>query len=298
MKGSLVLGTANFGLQYGIANNRMLSEREAFTVLEKALDLGVRGVDTAAGYGEAERVIGRFFKRAGKVFDVVTKLPDMEYAVAGDAETQIEMSIDRLGVERIDTLMLHNFRTFERYSGVLLPVLERYVSEGLVGRYGLSVYHRHELETAIGRTREAGLPLGAAQFPLNLFDRRFLKGAYPEELRASGITLYGRSVFLQGLFFMEEASLGERLREAGPKIERLRGLARMHATSVEALALCFAASSGVDYLVVGVDNPAQLERNAALLADGMEGFYLRLNDGLDSLEITDEEIILPYRWKQ
>jgi aryl-alcohol dehydrogenase-like predicted oxidoreductase len=298
MKARLALGTANFGLAYGIANNRMLSEKEAFAVLEKALDVGVCCIDTARGYGEAEKVLGRFFKTHGRVLDVVTKLPDGEYRSAKDVEIEIETSLKNLGIERIDTLLLHNFKTFERCREILLPVLERYTSGGLIGRYGVSVYHPHEIETAIETARQAGFRMAAFQFPVNLFDQRFLKGGCLQRLRASGITLYGRSVFLQGLFFMDGASLGGHLQQATPKIEHLANVARMHGTSIEALALLFAASSGIDCVVLGVDSAAQLEKNAALMTSDASDLLSRLDGGLDELEISDEDIILPYRWKQ
>ncbi len=298
MTTKLVLGTANFGLTYGIANNRMLSEKEAFAILEKALEVGVSGVDTARGYGDAEKVLGRFFRGHGKVFNVVTKLPDGEYRVAGDVERQITTSLEHLGIERIDTLLLHSFRSFERFSDVLLPVFERYRSAGIIGGYGLSVYHPYEIETATETAGQAGFCIGAAQFPLNLFDQRFLKSGHLQRLRASGITLYGRSIFLQGLFFMGGASLGGHLQQVTPKIERLASLAKMHNTSVEALALLFAASSGVDYVVLGVDSVAQLEKNAALMANGTMSLLPKLKSEFDMFEISDEEVILPCRWRQ
>lgn len=298
MKARLALGTANFGLTYGIANNRMLSEKEVFAILEKALEVGVCCIDTARGYGEAEKVVGRFFKTHGSSLDVVTKLPDGEYKSAKDVEIQIKTSLENLGIERIDTLLLHSFKTLERYRGVLLPVLERYASEGLIGKYGVSVYHPHEIETAIEMARQAGFRMAAFQFPVNLFDQRFLKGGYLQRLRASGITLYGRSVFLQGLFFMDGASLDGYLQQAAPKIKHLANVARMHDTFVEALALLFAASSGVDCVVLGVDSVAQLEKNAALMTNDASNLLSRLDGALDKLEIIDEDIILPYRWKQ
>jgi len=254
MTAELVLGTANFGFKYGIANNRMLSQREAFVILEKALDVGICWIDTARGYGE--------------------------------------------GIDQIDVLLLHSFKSLDRFKEVLLPVLEQYVSEGLVGRYGLSVYHPHEAETAIEISREDRFHIAAIQFPLNLFDQRFLKGDLLQRLQASGITLYARSIFLQGLFFTGGTSLAGHLAEAEPKIRHLATLARMHAISIEGLALLFAISSDVDYVVLGVDSVAQLEKDAALMAADTDHVLPKLKDRFHMLEVADEDIILPYRWKQ
>lgn len=298
MTTKLVLGTANFGLSYGIANNRMLSEREAFAILEKAVDAGVCSVDTAQNYGEAEKVLGRFFRSHGKLLDVVTKLPDAEYGSAGDVERQIHKSLDVLSIERIDTLLLHSFTSFERYSEVLLPSLEAAVLEGLIGGYGLSVYHPWEVERAHATCRRAGFNIGAVQFPLNVFDQRFLKGGLLQELRASGVKLYARSVFLQGLFFMNSASLKGHLEQAASKIGELAELAEIHETSIEVLALLFALSSGADYVVLGVDSTVQLEKSAALMQLDTANLVSRLNGRFETLQIADEDIILPYKWKQ
>jgi aryl-alcohol dehydrogenase-like predicted oxidoreductase len=294
MTPGLTLGTANFGLTYGIANNRTLTEKEAFAILEKAVELGVSSVDTARGYGDAEKVLGKFFAQHGKVFEVVSKLPDGEYRTSDDVRRQVDASLENLGVDRIDALLLHSFRSFERFKYVLLPVFESYFSSGLIGGYGLSVYHPYEVETAL----RAGFRITAVQFPLNLFDQRFLKGGYIQKFRASGISLYARSIFLQGLFFVDGASLGDHFDQAKPKLKHLASMARMHGTSVEALALLFAVSSGVDHVVLGVDNGEQLEKDVAHMANGIAELLPRLKQGFDMLEISNEEIILPFRWKQ
>lgn len=290
----LTLGTANFGLPYGIANNRMLTEKEAFAILEKAVDLGVSSVDTARGYGDAEKVLGKFFAQHGKVFEIVSKLPDGEYRTPDDVRRQVDASLENLGVSRIDALLLHSFRAFERFKDVLLPVLESYFSSGLIGGYGLSVYHPYEVETAL----RAGFRIAAVQFPLSLFDQRFLKGGYIQKFGTHGISLYARSIFLQGLFFVDGAGLGDHFDEAKPKLKHLASMARMHGTSVEALAILFAVSSGVDHVLLGVDNAEQLERNVGHMSNGVEDLLPRLKQGFDMLEVSNEEIILPFRWKQ
>ena len=296
MTTKFVLGTANFGLSYGIANNRMLSEREAFAILEKAVDAGVRSVDTAQNYGEAEKVLGRFFRSHGKLLDVVTKLPDAEYVSSGDVKRQIKKSLDVLGIERIDMILLHSFASFERCSAVLLPSLEAAVLDGLIGGYGLSVYHPEEAERANATCRQAGFNIGAVQFPLNVFDQRFLKGGLLQRLRASGVKLYARSVFLQGLFFMNSASLKGHLKQTASKITELAELAETRETSIETLALLFALSSGVDYVVLGVDSAVQLEKNAALMHSDSMHLMAGLKDRFETLQVADENIILPYNW--
>lgn len=59
---SLVLGTAQFGLNYGINNkNGQLPIEQLLDVLELAWDNGIREIDTAQDYGNSEQVFLSFY---------------------------------------------------------------------------------------------------------------------------------------------------------------------------------------------------------------------------------------------
>ena len=59
---NLILGTAQFGLDYGIANNtRKLCVKEIFDILEFAWENGVHSFDTAPCYN-SEKILGDFIK--------------------------------------------------------------------------------------------------------------------------------------------------------------------------------------------------------------------------------------------
>jgi len=94
----LILGTANFGLRYGIANDRKLSPDEVFAILECARELGVQGIDTARSYGDAEKTVGQFFAGRGKVFSVIGKLPDKEYVNSLEIEDEVSGSLKALNI--------------------------------------------------------------------------------------------------------------------------------------------------------------------------------------------------------
>lgn len=69
----LVLGTAQFGLNYGISNTcGKVSESEVIKILDKAGSAGVFMLDTAASYGDSEAILGRV---GVSDFEIVTKLP-------------------------------------------------------------------------------------------------------------------------------------------------------------------------------------------------------------------------------
>ena len=54
----LILGTAQFGLNYGITNTTQIQSNEIQKILKYAEKEGITSIDTSSNYGSSERVIG------------------------------------------------------------------------------------------------------------------------------------------------------------------------------------------------------------------------------------------------
>src|SRR5271157_1467855 len=102
MINKLIIGTANFGLRYGIANDKKLSLEEAFAILDYAHSQGIEWIDTARAYGDAEDTVGKFFAKRGKVFKVISKLPGKEYSNAREVGNDVSASLKNMNVPFID----------------------------------------------------------------------------------------------------------------------------------------------------------------------------------------------------
>src|SRR6056297_1029414 len=73
----LCLGTAQFGLDYGVANkNGKPSLGKSFEMLDFAFESGIRWFDCAQAYGNAEEVLGEYFlsRTHLKGFHIISKL--------------------------------------------------------------------------------------------------------------------------------------------------------------------------------------------------------------------------------
>ena len=77
----------------------------------------------------------------------------------------------------------------------------------------------------------------------------------------------------------------------------MRETAARHCLPIPALALLFALATGADYVLVGVDSVEQLLGDAGHLENGLSARIGGLREELGALEVTEEEIILPYKWK-
>ena len=90
---------------FGAAALGRVSQEKADAVLETALSFGLNHIDTAASYGDSELRLAPFLKRHRDGVFLASKTGDRTYQ---DAKASIHSSLERLGVERLDLIQLHN----------------------------------------------------------------------------------------------------------------------------------------------------------------------------------------------
>lgn len=288
---ALVLGTVQFGLDYGVANTTGRPDQATVNrMLATAFEAGVNALDTASMYNRAEAVLGRALAdlgMRGRVF-IASKARPRDGA-PGTPEQQITAAVERslrvLGVERIGLYLLHGYQALPH-----VEALHRKREAGDVGAVGVSVY---SVEEALGAIAAPGVD--AVQHPLSVLDQRFLRAGVPERAAEAGVAIFARSVFLQGVVTMETARLPEPIAEVGATLDRLRALAGE--LTIEELALRYAASlAGVTGVVVGMETHEQMERNVAAVAAGPLDRALLDAIGRQVPELP-EEIINPGLWR-
>lgn len=290
----IVIGTANFGSPYGVANKRKLSRDEVFEILNYAHVQGAWGVDTAKAYGDAENVIGEFFAKHGKVFKVITKFPKKEYKKPKDVEDAVFQSLKNMNIGYIDFILLHSYETYELYKEKVIPVFQSLCRDKVIGCYGISVYHPEEGDSITGKVKDKL----AVEFPVNIFDQRFLNKDFIQRNKSKGNFLFARSVFLQGLFFLNPEKLDGSFTRVREKIEQIRKISEEYDISPECMALLFAfEKSEAEGVIIGVDNKNHLVCNAKCFSEEIFSKYKLIKHLLADLAVYDEDVILPYKWK-
>lgn len=132
-----------------------VTQAEADEAIETALSLGVNHVDVAASYGDAELHVGSWIGRHGRPFFLATKTGER---TAEKAREEFQRSLERLRVDRVDLLQLHNLVDPQEWEIALGPggALEAAIrarEEGLVRFIGVTGHglaapamHRRALE--------------------------------------------------------------------------------------------------------------------------------------------------------
>lgn len=266
---ALVLGTAQLGMAYGIANRAgMPGEDDARILLSEAVAHGIRRVDTAAAYGRSESRIGGFLDRGYRDrLAVTTKVLPLagvgDAALAATVVGSVMRSAARLGVDpdapdqSLDTVLLHLPDDATRGGGAAWRELRRLQDEGVVSRIGVSVQHPSQ---ALAAAELDGI--GAMQLPFNLLDGRWDEAA--DVLAGAGIAVTARSVLLQGLLSGTVAAASWPAADGFSASDAVRRLDRLtdelERSDMMELAIAYVLGHGwIDDVVIGCESAEQLD---------------------------------------
>jgi len=255
----LVLGTAQLGMRYGIANTEGKPDQSVATaIIAEALDHGIYQFDTAQGYGDSEDVLGHALanQRRKDSVRIISKLPPVLDNPSSEClRKSVEQSIRRLGIDRLSGLMLHREEQLELWDHGLGQMMSALVKDGLVKQIGVSVYSPEKALQALECN-----DISIIQVPSNILDTRFEKSGVFNYAARLGKTVYVRSIFLQGLLLMEQ--LPKHMHFAAKYHNAVRSLAHELGITVCELALWYAREAYPEARIVfGVDTPSQIQIN-------------------------------------
>lgn len=287
----VILGTAQFGLAYGISREGgQVEPDEVARILDLAARSGVRRLDTAAAYGESEAVLGAQGAAAAP-FAVTTKtLPLRKAAVSAEdiaaVDAALRRSFERLGRARLDAVLVHDARDLLAPGGEgLWRLLEGHKAAGRIGKIGLSAYDGAEIRAAAAR-----FALEVVQLPLSALDQRPIADGTLDFLAERGIEAQARSLLLQGLLLMTAEQVAARLPPAAPATARWRAACAAAGVSPLAAALGFAAARrDIQGLVVGV-------HSAAHLAECLNALGETADMPWREIASADPAVVDPRRW--
>lgn len=284
----LAIGTAQFGLRYGVANTGgQVCLDEASRILQLARERGLDTLDTASAYGNSEDVLGEIGVVDWRVISKIPALPADVPDVYGWVLSQVQNSLDRTKLKLLDAVMLHKPSDMlgSNQRGYL-SAFETIKAKGFAKAVGYSVYSPEELPEFC----EILWP-DIVQVPFNVFDRRIKQSGWLDRLNQQGTRVHVRSVFLQGLLLMPEHARPSWFSRWNQLLSRWDQLCVDSGASPAAVALNFALDEpGIERVVVGVESTKQL---AQLLGTQTR----QLGPLLDGLACEDVELIEPYRWK-
>ncbi len=283
----LALGTVQFGLDYGINNDRgKIPKDEAFGIIGLAAENGIDMLDTAPSYGTSQEVIGAYQKEHKRQFKIISKLSTQSIA---DVKGSIDSTLRKLGVDDLYGMIFHDFDDFKANPGYLEQLREASAA-GKVTKVGFSLYTTESLDHLL----ENNVYFDLVQVPYSILDQRF--GRYFGKLKERGVEIHVRSVFLQGLLFKDPEKVDPFFTDIKSSLKNVHAVGLETGASMVELCLGFALHNGyIDKIVAGVDSENNLREIISASKDTgkLDGAYERLL----RLKIDDEKYLLPYNWR-
>jgi aryl-alcohol dehydrogenase-like predicted oxidoreductase len=292
----MTLGTVQLGLNYGIANKEgKPDEEKAFMILDSAFASGCNCLDTAADYGDSEKVIGKYLADRNKKRSEISIVTKFKLGKISSSEAEngmlrsVEKSLKNLGTSYLDVLLMHDANEFSTFGNIITKVFTKLLAEGTIKMAGASCYNFREIEVMMDNEI-----YHAFQIPVNLLDMRITRGKGAAKLRNKMV--FARSVFLQGLFYLNPANLKGNLREIDKFLVNINKIAGEMNITVPQLAVSYVNSlSYINSLVIGADNPEQVQMNARLLNSKTLG-QKTLNSIEDKLKGAPDWLFMPSLW--
>jgi aryl-alcohol dehydrogenase-like predicted oxidoreductase len=275
MKSKIVLGTVQFGCQYGINSVGRPSNDQIADILQDAKVGGISVLDTSSAYGDAESVLGNV--NASSNFKIVSKYPKCDKTI----KDTFEKSLEILKTDHLYGYLLHHFEIYKENTSIWEEFIALQES-GKTDRIGFSIYEPEELDFILKNKVKFNL----LQIPYNIFDRQF--EPFFEQLKEMGVEIHVRSTFLQGLFFKDRAILPKKLLPLKQALLDLDAYAESINLTVGEVALNYnLQNTYIDGVLMGVDNKEQLLQNFKSVSDKKISCEFK---------IEDKALLKPVNW--
>ena len=290
----LGLGTAQFGMDYGVSNKQgQTPPHEVENILALADEAGIDVLDTAAGYGNSESVLGKALP-ANHHFRIVTKSPvfKSDKINASHADTLISVfnrSLENLRQDSLYALLIHDADDLLAPGGeLLIEAMRKLAASGRVKRIGVSVYTANQVERLLGLFTP-----DVVQIPINPFDQRLIVSGHLEKLKNLGVEIHARSIFLQGLLLLEPRSLPSYFEPIKEHFKQYLRFIHMNGlTKLQAAMLFVTQIQQLDKILLGVCSTGQLVE----ILNVFKSLPEQMID-MSDLAISDERYVNPAKWQ-
>jgi aryl-alcohol dehydrogenase-like predicted oxidoreductase len=266
------------------------SENESIAALNRALDLGINLIDTAAGYGDgkSERIIGSVLKERSESVIVATKTPPLSgpwppspYCIASERYPEkylrenVEQRLRNLGTDHLDILQLHTWTRAWNANPEPFNVLRQLKKEGKIRFIGIST-PEHDQNSVIDLMK--GGWVDVVQVIYNIFEQEPAAELLPVAAE-KGVGIIVRVVFDEGALtgkwtkdttfpegdFRRSYFEGDRLPRAVARAAKIGAELGGSGLTLAQAAIKFALShAAVGTVIPGMRNPAQTEANCAV----------------------------------
>jgi aryl-alcohol dehydrogenase-like predicted oxidoreductase len=249
----IIIGTAQFGLDYGITNkNGKINDDEIDKIFNFCLNNNINTFDTAQDYGNSEKILSINKKKYNNI-KIITKSKFKNKNISYDEN--INTSI--LQFDKIDYFLLHSF---DDYNSELINKLIEYKKKNKILKIGVSIYNVDEAKILLKDKN-----IDVIQLPINYIDNQWDDVEFMNLLNSrKDIEIHGRSIFLQGLLLNVPNKIPTNIDKSEFEKLNLIIINLCNKFNLTKLELCFAYINSCNWInkfLIGIDNYEHLINN-------------------------------------
>ena len=251
------IGTAQFGLKYGICNkDGIVKKKEVKKIINYCKLKKINFIDTAKGYGKSHKVLGSFNL---KKFSITTKISKTKKINDKNLENYLSMEINKilkeLNINKLHALLIHNTNQLKGRFGIsFYKILQKLKKKKKFIKLGVSVYTKKELDSVL-----KNFDIDIVNLPVSVANQEFCQKNYLLKLKKKNIEIHARSIFLQGLLLSNLRYLPNKFKNNKFFLEWFKWLKVHNYNALEASLGYIKNIKYINRIVIGVDNLHQLK---------------------------------------
>jgi len=259
----ICIGSANFGLRYGLKNKKTLSDEVIKKIFRFANKNNINFIDTAISYKKSEVRIGYSNQKNLNIITKISKIPNNVTNIKKWIIDNTILSCRRLNVTRLYGLLIHNTKDLKnkKKSKEIYKAFDYLIRKKVVKKIGLSIYEPRELDLYF-----KDYDFKIVQTPINIFDRRIFTSGWLKKLKKKNIEIHARSIFLKGLLLKNSNKINDTFLKWEKKfIFFEKWTKKNNLSKLEACIRYLKNFKEIDKVIFGINDEKELRENLCFL---------------------------------
>lgn len=276
-KNKIILGTANFGKNYGLFKNKV-DKNEIMSILNYAKKNKIKYLDTAEEYSKLDLKYNKNFRK----FKIFKKLNLNSNFLKDSSKINLNKNLSKVIFNDYPcfSLTLRKPDILLKTSGKkVFKILSEFRKLGKIKKIGISIYDTKNLKKIINNFK-----IDYIQLPLNIINYEVFN-LTKKIIRNKKIEIHVRSIFLQGLLLKKSNQLPLQLKKLKPNWKKLeKKISNLKLTHYEAC-LNFIINSKVDKIIIGINDKKHLKKflNFKKINSIIPFFYIKRKKLIDPI---------------
>jgi aryl-alcohol dehydrogenase-like predicted oxidoreductase len=291
----IILGTAQWGSNYGISNRSgKINLKEIEKIVNFCFENDIKLYDTARGYGNAEKIIGKLNKKYAGKTKIISKIKDFRLGNTYSDKKKIRELIltthKNTFQKNIEGMLIHDDGLLDsKYFPYIWEVLSDLKNEFRIKKIGISTY-KYNINIKLLKKYKFDI----VQLPFNIYDQTRLNNGFIKKLNDNNIEIHVRSIFLQGILLQDYRRLKGIFYSVRDHQKKTHNYLEQNGMTKIEGCLSAVVQNDIQKIIIGCDSLVQLKEIYKSFVNVTHNSTFK---NFKKFSINDMKIINPSLWK-